>query len=135
LHKPAGVLSATIIEAIDLLDKSYLTPTESIQLAAALQLNADNRNTIFICSDKKLGRLAEKYGLKFLLIDIALAINESVYDCLFIATAEYFNLKFITDDKKLYLNYENSKKNTKTGNLNFTYKTISLVLLKDYLKK
>ncbi|MCL5074006.1 MAG: type II toxin-antitoxin system VapC family toxin [Actinobacteria bacterium] len=67
--------------------------------------------------------------------NIALATNESVYDCPFIATAEYFNLKFITDDKKLYLNYENSKKNIKTGNLNFAYKTISLVLLKDYLKK
>ena len=66
---------------------------------------------------------------------IALAIDESVYDCLFIATAEHFNSKFITDDKKLYLNYENSKKNIKTGNLNFTVKTISLVLLKDYLKK
>ena len=38
-------------------------------------------------------------------------------------------------DKKLYLNYKNSKKNIKTGNLNFTIKTISLVLLKDYLKK
>ena len=67
--------------------------------------------------------------------NIALAINESVYDCLFIATAEHFNSKFITNDKKLYLNYENSKKNIKAGNLNSTYKTISLVLLKDYFKK
>ena len=67
--------------------------------------------------------------------NIALAINESVYDCLFIATAEHFNSKFITDDKKLYLNYENSKKNIKAGNLNSTAKKISPVLLKDYLKK
>ena len=66
--KTSGVLSATIIEAVDLLDKSYLTPMDSIQLATALQLNADNGNTVFICSDKKLCKLAEKYGLKFLLI-------------------------------------------------------------------
>lgn len=66
--KTSGVLSATIIESVDLLDKSYLTPMDSIQLATALQLNADKGNTVFICSDKKLGTLAEKYGLKFLLI-------------------------------------------------------------------
>jgi hypothetical protein len=41
---------------------------DSIQLATALQLNTDKGNTIFVCSDKKLGRLAEKFGLKFLLI-------------------------------------------------------------------
>ena len=66
--KTSGVLSATIIEAVDLLDKNYLTPIDSIQLATALQLNVDKGNTIFVCSDKKLGRLADKYGLKFLLI-------------------------------------------------------------------
>jgi len=43
--------------------------------------------------------------------------------------------KLQLSDKKLYLNYENCKKNIKAGNLNFTYKTISLVLLKDYLKR
>jgi len=30
--------------------------------------------------------------------DLALVINESVYDCLFIATAEHFNSKFVTDE-------------------------------------
>jgi predicted nucleic acid-binding protein len=65
--------------------------------------------------------------------NMALVINESVYDCLFIATAEYFKSKFITDDKKLYLSYENSKKDIKTGDLNGIKKTIDAVLLKDYL--
>ncbi len=63
---------------------------------------------------------------------MALDIDESVYDCLFIATAEHFKSKFITDDKKLYLSYENSKKNIKTGDLNNIKKTIDAVLLKDY---
>jgi len=66
--------------------------------------------------------------------NIALAINESVYDCLFIATAEHFKAKFITDDKKLYLSYENSKKDIKAGNLNGIKKTTDAVLLKDYLE-
>jgi uncharacterized protein len=66
--KTSGVLSATIIEAVTLLDKNYLTPMDSIQLATALQLNVDKRNMVFICSDKKLGKLAEKHGLKFLQI-------------------------------------------------------------------
>jgi predicted nucleic acid-binding protein len=43
-------------------------------------------------------------------VDIAIDIDESVYDCIFLATAEYFDGKFITDDKKLFLNYSNYKK-------------------------
>lgn len=66
---------------------------------------------------------------------MALAINESVYDCLFIATAEHFNSKFITDDKKLYLSYENNKKYIKSRNLTGIKKIIDAVLLKDYLLK
>ena len=64
---------------------------------------------------------------------MALAIKESVYDCLFIATAEHFNSKFITDDKKLCLSYENNKKNIKSHNLTGIKKAINAVLLKDYL--
>ncbi|MCD4746610.1 MAG: type II toxin-antitoxin system VapC family toxin [Bacteroidales bacterium] len=43
---------------------------------------------------------------------IAIAINESVYDCIFIATAERFNCKLVTDDRSLFLNYAgyNSRK-------------------------
>jgi predicted nucleic acid-binding protein len=62
---------------------------------------------------------------------MAVDINESVYNCLFIATAEHFKSKFITDDKKLYLSYENYKK--KTGGLRNIKKTIDAVLLKGCL--
>lgn len=41
---------------------------------------------------------------------IAIDINESVYDCIFLATAEYFNGKFITDDNALFLNYNSYHK-------------------------
>lgn len=51
----------------------------------------------------------------------AIDIGESVYDCTFIATAEYFGGEFITDDKKLYENY------IKYGN-----SKVKMILLKDY---
>jgi predicted nucleic acid-binding protein len=66
--KASGVLSATIIEAISLIDESYLTPLDSIQLATALQLNFELQNIVFVCSDKKLAKLAEKYGMETLII-------------------------------------------------------------------
>jgi predicted nucleic acid-binding protein len=66
--KTIGILSETIIEAINLIDTKYLTPLDSIQLATALRLNAKNGNTVFVCSDKKLCTLAEKCGLGSLLI-------------------------------------------------------------------
>ena len=66
--KTVSVLSKTIIEATNLIDKRYITPLDSLQLATALQLNSENGNIIFICSDKKLFILAEKCGLKSLLI-------------------------------------------------------------------
>ncbi len=66
--KTLGILSDTIIEAINLIDQRYLTPMDSLQLAAALQLSSEFENMIFICSDKKLGTLAEKCGLKSLII-------------------------------------------------------------------
>ena len=66
--KTVSVLSKTIIEAINLIDKRYVTPLDSLQLATALQLNSEKGSIIFICSDKKLFILAEKCGLKSLLI-------------------------------------------------------------------
>ena len=66
--KTSGVLSETIIEAISIIEKRYLTPIDSIQLVTALQLNADKQNTVFVCSDKKLGRLAEKCGIKTMVV-------------------------------------------------------------------
>ncbi|MBM3706192.1 MAG: type II toxin-antitoxin system VapC family toxin [Actinobacteria bacterium] len=66
--KTEGVISETIIEAIDLLDKNYITPLDSLQLASALQLQSEKGSVIFLCSDKKLFSLAEKCGLKPLLL-------------------------------------------------------------------
>ena len=66
--KTAGIVSETIIEAINLIDKKYITPIDSIQLAAALQLSIDPGNTVFVCSDKKLEALARKHGLKSVII-------------------------------------------------------------------
>jgi len=43
-------------------------------------------------------------------IKIAININESVYDCIFLATAEHFNGKFITDDNALFLNYSSYRR-------------------------
>jgi len=43
-------------------------------------------------------------------VEVAVDIKDSVYDGIFLATAEYFSGKFITDDSKLFLNYSNYKK-------------------------
>ena len=66
--KISSVTSRIIIEAINLIDQTYITPLDSVQLATALQLKAEQGDMIFICSDKKLAALAEKCGLKFLII-------------------------------------------------------------------
>ncbi|MCL5986382.1 MAG: type II toxin-antitoxin system VapC family toxin [Actinobacteria bacterium] len=52
---------------------------------------------------------------------IAIDINESVYDCIFIATAEHFNGNLITDDSSLFLNYTN-----------YNNKKIEIRLLENY---
>lgn len=57
--------------------------------------------------------------------NIAVDIGESVYDCIFIAAAERFNSKLITDDKKLFLNY--SKYQKVAGN------KIEIILLENYV--
>jgi predicted nucleic acid-binding protein len=56
--------------------------------------------------------------------NIAIDINESVYDCIFIAVAEHFKSKFITDDKKLLLNYSNYKTTAENK--------IQIILLENY---
>ncbi len=66
--KTQDVLSNTIIEAVSLIDKNYLTPIDSIQLAAAIQLRSEKGNVFFVCSDKKLNNLAVKHGLSSLLV-------------------------------------------------------------------
>jgi len=54
-------------------------------------------------------------------IKLAIDINESVYDCIFLATAEHFGGRFITDDSTLFTNYNNYKK-----------KKIEISMLEDY---
>ena len=66
--KTVGVFSENIIKAITLIDKKYVTPLDSIQLATALQLNSELQNIVFVCSDKKLSDLAQEYGIKTIII-------------------------------------------------------------------
>jgi len=66
--RTTAVVSATIIEVINLLDQEYITPIDSIQLSAALKLNTDPANTVFVCSDRKLEALARRHGLKSVII-------------------------------------------------------------------
>jgi len=54
-------------------------------------------------------------------VKMAIDINESVYDCIFLATAEYFMGRFITDDEVLFRNY-----------INYKRKIIEIIRLKDY---
>src|SRR4030043_1272757 len=62
--------------------------------------------------DKEILKIATK---------IAADINESVYDCIFIATAERFNCKLVTDDNSLFSNYKG-----------YSRKKIEIILLKNY---
>lgn len=66
--RTARISSDTIIEAINIIDQNYITPIDSLQLAAAVQIKSEWGNVVFICSDEKLGNLAEKHGLEVLVI-------------------------------------------------------------------
>ncbi len=66
--RTARISSDTIIEAINIIGQSYITPIDSLQLATALQIKSERGNVVFICSDKKLGNMAEKQGLEVLAI-------------------------------------------------------------------
>lgn len=66
--RTARISSDTIIEAINIIDQNYITPIDSLQLAAAVQIKSEWGNVVFICSDEKLGNLAEKHALEVLVI-------------------------------------------------------------------
>jgi predicted nucleic acid-binding protein len=71
-------------------------------------------NMGIICiTDKNILENAVKNAYKY---------NLSVYDGIFLATAQYYRGKLVTDDEKLFLNY--SQKNKDNG----------VILLKDYGK-
>ena len=50
-----------LLKSLDICSSEYVTPLDSIQLASALSLA---EKTIFVCSDRKLLRLATKWGLQ-----------------------------------------------------------------------
>jgi predicted nucleic acid-binding protein len=60
--------SDIIINSINILDLDYVTPTDSIQLSSALYLKNEIGTIFFVCSDKKLGILAQKKGLETIII-------------------------------------------------------------------
>ncbi len=66
--KISETTSSTIIKAVSLIDKTYVTPIDSLQLASALELKNDYNNIVFVCSDKKLNSLAKNLGLKTTII-------------------------------------------------------------------
>jgi len=62
------VSSLNIITSVDIINKKYVTPIDSIQLATVLNLKESCANISFICSDRKLCGLAENEGLKVVMI-------------------------------------------------------------------
>lgn len=58
------VSSDVIIASLDLINKKYVTPIDSIQLATVLSLKESFSNISFVCSDRKLCRLAIDAGIK-----------------------------------------------------------------------
>ena len=62
------VSSLNIITAADLINKNYITPIDSLQLATVLNLKERYKNIFLVCSDKKLCSLAENEGIKVVLI-------------------------------------------------------------------
>lgn len=58
------VSSLNIVTSVDLINKNYITPIDSLQLATALNLKEGYENISFVCSDKKLCSLADNEGIK-----------------------------------------------------------------------
>lgn len=58
------VSSVVIITSLDLINKKYVTPIDSIQLATVLGLKESFSNVSFVCSDRKLCQLAVNEGIE-----------------------------------------------------------------------
>lgn len=63
-----SVDSEIIIRSLVFIDKNHITPIDSIQLASADYLNSEEKDIVFVCSDKKLIKLAEENNLSTVLI-------------------------------------------------------------------
>jgi predicted nucleic acid-binding protein len=61
-------VSDIIINTINVLDIDYMASIDSIQLSSALYLKKEIGSTFFVCSDRKLGILAQKKGLDTIII-------------------------------------------------------------------
>lgn len=62
------VSSLNIVTSVDLINKKYITPIDSLQLATVLNLKENCENISFVCSDKKLCGLAENEGIRVVMI-------------------------------------------------------------------
>lgn len=58
------VTPKVVLLSVDLCSEHYLTPIDALQLATALSIKSSN--PLFVCSDHKLVKVAESYGLQIL---------------------------------------------------------------------
>jgi len=63
-----SVDSEIIIRSLAFIDKNHIAPIDSIQLATAAYLNSEEKDIVFVCSDRKLAKLAEVNKLNILFI-------------------------------------------------------------------
>lgn len=52
--------TSILLMSLDIITEKYITPLDAVQLATALSLP---EKPVFVCADKMLLRMAEKYGL------------------------------------------------------------------------
>lgn len=55
--------NSILLKSLDICSRSYVSPLDAIQLATALSLSV---NTVFVCADQKLLKVAQQYGLAVL---------------------------------------------------------------------
>ncbi len=58
------VTPKVVLLSVDLCSEHYLTPIDALQLATALSIKSSN--PLFVCSDHKLVKVAESYGLQII---------------------------------------------------------------------
>ena len=66
--KVEPVSSQQVITSVDLIDGNYITPIDSLQLSAIINLKENYDNISLVCSDKKLCGIAAQKGIKVVMI-------------------------------------------------------------------